>query len=342
MRPSAGLAASLFLTALALSGCGHGTVIGSGPSPTPTPIAPHVLNEYTIPTANSSPWTITTGVDGYLYFTENGASKIGRMSTGGAFLDIATPTANAGPMDIILGPGNQIWFTEQIGKLGTFTSFSSTAFTEHTIPWAGAQPVALTMGPGFNTLYFSDAANNAIGEYNVSAGIFSGPFAIPTAGSNPQYLVRGPDNNIWFCEYNSGKIGHFNVSTNTVDAEYTIPWPGAKPEDILVGQDNALWFTDDNPAAPSLGRLNASTLQFTQYPLNAAKSALGIVSDEHFNLQVADGANNSIGIFDINSKSFAEYTMTTASSYPWFGTLGPDGLTYWVEHDANKIAQFIY
>ncbi len=75
MRRSAGLAASLFFTALALAGCGHGTVIGSNPLPTASPIVPKVTNEFAVPTAGANPGGITVGSDGFLYFTEQGDGK---------------------------------------------------------------------------------------------------------------------------------------------------------------------------------------------------------------------------------------------------------------------------
>src|SRR5579872_1327398 len=87
MRRSAGLAASLFLSALSLAGCGHGTVIGSAtPTPAPTP-PPKVTNEFAIPTAGSQPGGITLGTDGYLYFAEQTSGKLGRVSTGGTFTE---------------------------------------------------------------------------------------------------------------------------------------------------------------------------------------------------------------------------------------------------------------
>jgi hypothetical protein len=46
-----------------------------------------VINEYPLPTANSSPSEITLGPDGALWFTENGGNKIGWITTAGVITE---------------------------------------------------------------------------------------------------------------------------------------------------------------------------------------------------------------------------------------------------------------
>lgn len=53
------------------------------------------LDEYTVPTTNSSPNSITAGPDGNIWFTENAGNKIGKMIANGVFL---------GPAGVRLAP----------------------------------------------------------------------------------------------------------------------------------------------------------------------------------------------------------------------------------------------
>ena len=108
MRLKAPLAGCIAATAaLALAGCGHGTVIGSGPLPTPTPAVPHISNEFAV-AANSQPQGIAAGTDGFLYFTEegqaNGNPQIGKLSTGGAVKEFPVLPATAVPFGIVKDP----------------------------------------------------------------------------------------------------------------------------------------------------------------------------------------------------------------------------------------------
>ena len=54
-------------------------------------------------------------------------------------------------------------------------------------------------------MWFTDTANNAIGEIGISGAIIE--FPIPTSNSNPSGLAVGPDGNLWFTEQNRAKIG---------------------------------------------------------------------------------------------------------------------------------------
>ena len=79
--------------------------------------------EFTIPSASSFPFGITTGPDGALWFAENNGNKIGRVTTSGAFTEYTLPTANSGPWGITTGPDGGIWFTEyNTGKIGRITT----------------------------------------------------------------------------------------------------------------------------------------------------------------------------------------------------------------------------
>jgi len=341
LRGSAGLGAISILFALALAGCGNGQVIGSGPLPTAPPVTPNVSFEYKVTTANSSPAAIVTGKDGFLYFTEQAASKIGQLTTNGSLKEISTKTAAAHPADIIVGPDNLIWFTEPgVHKIAQITSFTATAPTnEHTVPWANAAPAFMAVGTASNTMYFTDTANSAIGEVT-TLGTFTGPFATLTPNANPLGIALGPDNNMWFCENGVDKIGHFNASTNTVDHEFTLS-PGAHPVQIVQGPDGAMWFTENNAAGPKLGRISTQGVM-NEYTLTGAKSATGLALDIFGNFVITDPTNNSIGVFTVNTLSFTEYPIKTANSNPTSVTLGPDARMYFTETAANQIGQFSY
>ena len=65
-----------------LVGCGASTSQSSGPTPSSTKHLKGTITEFPIPTPNSVPNAITAGPDGNLWFTENGANKIGQITNG--------------------------------------------------------------------------------------------------------------------------------------------------------------------------------------------------------------------------------------------------------------------
>src|SRR5437868_6578127 len=66
------------------------------------------FTEFDVPTMNSSPWGITVGPDGALWFTELVGGNIGRITVAGVITEypITTPstTPNSSPFGIVTGP----------------------------------------------------------------------------------------------------------------------------------------------------------------------------------------------------------------------------------------------
>ena len=81
------------------------------------------FTEFSIPTANSTPFGITAGPDGNLWFAEQSAARIGRITTAGIFDEYGTPTAYSEPIGIVAGSDGALWFTEfNVGKIGRITT----------------------------------------------------------------------------------------------------------------------------------------------------------------------------------------------------------------------------
>jgi hypothetical protein len=105
--------------------------------------------------AGSKPFEITAGPDGALWFTEFGASKIGRITTAGVVTnEYATPTPSAGPIGITTGLDGNLWFTESsVGKIGRLVPDPPAGPTPDS---AGSDrtPPAFTRKPSFSPARF--------------------------------------------------------------------------------------------------------------------------------------------------------------------------------------------
>jgi serine/threonine protein kinase len=116
------------------------------------------ITEFPVP----SPFLITKGPDGNLWFTEDVGNKIGRISPSGTITEFPIPTAQSSPIGIAAGPDGNLWFTEyygnQIGRIspgGTITEFP--------VPTARSGFYGITAGPDGN-LWFTEDVGNKIGR----------------------------------------------------------------------------------------------------------------------------------------------------------------------------------
>lgn len=313
MRRSAGLAAALFFTALGLAGCGHGTVIGSGPLPTAKPVPPSVAAEYTVPTANAAPAGLTSARDGFDYFGEENAGNIGQISLGGAVKEFGIAanggTAGNDAYGITSGPDGNLWFTERGTSPGIGTmKIAGNAVTEY--PIAGSSPAFIITGPATDSLVFTDPGHNAIGQISTAGAVTE--TTIPTANANPLGLTVGPNQMVYFVEHDASKIGIYDPVAKTITEIQTLT-PNAGPTAIALGPGGAVWFTENNVA--QAGWLNGSGTM-KEFPLTPAASATAMTIGADNNLYFTDPVQNKIGVLNLLTLQASEFSVPTGNAFP--------------------------
>lgn len=114
----------------------------------------------------SEPTGIAVGPDGNLWFTENGADEIGRITTTGATLTPFSLTPGAMPTGITLGGDKRVWFTEtgldNIGRLTAAGRLVELPLPSATTGAVDAQPTGITAGPE-GTIWFTEPNTGANG-----------------------------------------------------------------------------------------------------------------------------------------------------------------------------------
>ena len=105
------------------------------------------ITEYALPTPAAGPVGITTGPDGALWFTEQFANNIGRISTGTAptITEIEVPSPAGIPESIATGADGALWFTERENRqLGRIVPEEPARVTEFARRADASGPTALT------------------------------------------------------------------------------------------------------------------------------------------------------------------------------------------------------
>ena len=286
--------------------------------------------EFAIPTASSYPTGITAGPDGNLWFTENLANQIGRITPAGVITEFVIPTPNSDPSGIAAGPDGNLWFTEFSGKkIGRITPTG--VITEFAIQTAGLIGAdSITAGPDGN-LWFTESYANKIGRIT-PAGVIS-EFSVPTANSGPSGISAGPDGNLWFTEGNTNKIGR--ITPAGAFTEFLIPTAGSQPWGITAGPDGNLWFTENS--ANKIGRITpaGSITEFVIPTGNSGPASITVGPDG--NLWFTEPSNNKIGRIT-PAGVITEFAIATTGGLPWTITAGPDGKLWFTVWGADKIA----
>jgi virginiamycin B lyase len=291
-----------------------------------------IITEFPNPTASGAPAVITAGPDGNVWYTENGAGKIARITPAGTITEFPNPGPSTSPIGIVTGPDGNLWVAEsQNSTIGKMTTSGS--ITQYPTPTQSASPFFITRGPGGN-LWFTEAAANNVATITTSGTITEYP--VPTQHSTPFGITEGPDKNLWFTENAQPQIGV--VTTSGAVTEY--PIPSATPTSsfgITSGADGALWFSEVQNNA--IGRSTTLGTVFPSYPLPEA------TSDPAFPTLGPDGAvwftelaGNRIGRIT-TSGAISEYAVPTAMSEPAVITVGADGALWFTELIGNKVGR---
>ena len=122
------------------------------------------MTEWTVPTASSRPFGMTTDSSGSVYFTEFDGNKVGRLvPSSNVITEWTVPTASSGPESISTDSFGNVYFTElTVNKVGRLVP-STNVITEWTVPTAGSGPLGLSTDSS-GSVYFTELNVNKIGR----------------------------------------------------------------------------------------------------------------------------------------------------------------------------------
>jgi virginiamycin B lyase len=309
-----------------------------------------VTTEFPVPTASSGPLDIAAGSDGALWFVEQSADKIGRISTSGtitefpltgSFSNSCSGTSRA-PNSITTGPDGALWFTEFCAnKIGRITT--SGAITQYAIPFTGP-PTDITAGPD-GALWFV-GLDQSLGRITTD-GMFT-ELPIDNVGTNPlsDGIVTGPDNALWFTSRND-RIGRFDPIGLTFSST-VVPTANSNPYAITTGPDGALWFTESSDIADiKIGRITTSgTITEFQIPDDTTPTSIATGADGNLWFTEAGTSGNNVARMT-PAGVLTEFPVPSPGVPPGntnvYGiTPGPDGALWFTELTANKIGRITH
>jgi streptogramin lyase len=206
------------------------------------------------------PYDLTSGPNGDLWFTDNGATKaVGYITPSGTIHEFSAPAGET-PLQIVGGADGNVWFYAAAGppnevvKMtpgGTFTSYPFTSTLSEIAD-------NMVVGPD-GDIWFSDMGTTSIGKIAPDGTITEYPLA---PGALPTNITVGPDGNLWFAD-NSSAIGRITTSGSVEEFKSGLQ-TGAVPDAIAAGPDGNVWFTDQYGNQRAIGRVTPSG-QITEF-----------------------------------------------------------------------------
>jgi streptogramin lyase len=162
-------------------------------------------------------------------------------------------------------------------------------------------------------------------------------YPLPIANSDPEYIVAGPDGNLWFTEYLS-RVGRISTSGQIVDySTGSGIAANSKPRGIALGSDGNLWFTEQ--AGNQVERLTTS-------PPHARDNSPGITANSS-PTGIAAGPDGDIWFTEVTANKIGRIypagvtgviTEFAVGSQPTWITSGPDG-NLWYTLQVDRVGR---
>lgn len=292
--------------------------------------------------------TLATDNDGNLWVLRDNGGDVVKLNPTSAKAQVyLNPAVNSGAQGITSGPNDTIWFAETYGNRVTEMSVTSQIVNAQPLNTTNSQPTSIVWQPGTQTIWFTEANNNALGEFTI--GTDSAPKDLPLpdnlANSAPDNIIVGPDHNLWFILTNRQSIGRYILASNTFDA-FKLADPTCTPTSLAAGPDGNVWFTAQS--CDAIGVLNTNGTQVKSFPLptttqpNGADSEPGslIVGPDHQSFWFVESLANKIGHISLDGQTIQEYPLA-ANSAPTSITVGADGHLWFTETNADSVGEIL-
>jgi virginiamycin B lyase len=294
------------------------------------------FQEFPVP-SGGSPYLITWGFSGDLWFTEPEFNKVAKITSAGVITEYDVPTANSNPLGIATVGGGDAWFTEyNANKIGHVTAAG--VFSEFTIPTPSSGPWGIIPGPT-GGYWFVEQLGNKIGFINNAGTITEYP--IPTPSSFPVTIDWVTNDRLWFTEGGTNKIG--SITVGGVITEYPAI-AGAGLGRIATGYDGFdfvdMWFVEQS--ADKVGKI-ASDGTVTEYNLQAASFPFDVNYGFDGNTYVPEpGANLIARINPLGA--ILEFQVPTPNAQPTGVPQagGPNGKIWFTERNARRIGTMTF
>jgi virginiamycin B lyase len=298
------------------------------------------IKEYEVPTPRSRPHDPALAPDGSLWYTGQGANKLGRLDPKtGEFKEYVLKTPDSGPHGLVADKQGKIWFTAisggYLGKLDPKTG----EVTEYRPP--GDQEID-PHTPVFDhegILWFTNEDTNYIGRLDPKTGKMS-LTKVPTPHAVPYGIVILKNGTPLFCEFGTNKLATIDPKSMTIH-EYPLPDANARPRRLALAPDNTIFYTDYargylghfDPAGGKLVKEWAS-------PGGAESEPYGIAITNDGEVWYSESGirPNTLVRFDPRSETFSTKQIPSGGGVVRNMIATPDGRLYLACSGVNKVA----
>ncbi|GAA4737688.1 hypothetical protein GCM10023350_22150 [Nocardioides endophyticus] len=292
---------------------------------------------FPVPTSEAGVGRIVTAPDGTMWFTEEDANKVGKVTPGGQVTEFAFPAEFPGTTrlkDLDVAPDGTIWVLYESGEKLRHIRPDGSTITDWSLDAQG-DPV------GDSVRVAPNGTAWVVGQFDesiVATVTDSGGQLLPNPPECEDSLGMGVDGSMW-CRTSSG-LNHLNPAGGGVS--YPANNYAAYPYAIAAGPVGSIWFGRyfsgtmfTSPDDGEVGYLDAATSQVTAYDTGSRTAPADLVQGPDGNMWFTSiGAAAGIGHISAGGRG----ALTAIGGYePESLTFAKDGAIFATDPTNNVI-----
>ncbi len=301
------------------------------------------ITEYSVPTSDSGPIAITSGMSQTLWFTEFQSGKIASLSMpSGVITEIPiSGETGAHPATIALDHRGNVWFTDENNASGSVWMYnpSNSSFSQFKTPDPKTIPIFALVDVQDN-IWFSEINKDKIGEL-AQPNYALTEYALPTTGSGPAEMSIQPGTSyLWITEEYTSRIARFDMADHSL-IEFIPNVSLRYPVGIVADQSGNIWVAEHGGSSIVLFQPSNSTWSkfLTSIPSNVQQgysAPATLTLDKLGRLWFVEHFSNKVGRL-LPPNLIEEFTIPTPGAYSLLDTVDANGNFWFTEFYANKI-----
>lgn len=266
-----------------------------------------IIQEFKVPNKSTAGiHSAVMGSDGYVWFTEQGVTKIGKFDPNTKEMsEYSVPKTG----EYMKGTPMESWPMLNLGHVHTIredrlgfiwtTGNPLRRFDPRTGKWDEFREIRACYGIDFDkdgNVWFANYPDpdGKIGTVDIKTLKIT-TFPVPTTNGGPRRIALDRMGFVWFTEYRGNKIGRFDPKTKTFK-EVSLPDQDPSPYAIGIDRNDLVWFNSDRDDI--IERLDPKTDEITEYPFPYAEIGIReIRPDQEGRMWFTSPANNKVGYF---------------------------------------------
>jgi virginiamycin B lyase len=295
------------------------------------PSAVHALRvkEYAVP-AGSHPHDVAPAPDGTVWYTAQGAGKLGRLDPAtGKVTEVPLGDGSA-PHGVIVGPDGAAWVTD--GGLNAVVRVDHGTLAVKTYP--------LPASNGYTNLNTATFDRQGRLWFTGQSGIYgrldprSGAMRVFTApgGTGPYGITTTPAGQVWYASLAGSHVARIDLSSGKA-ARFRPPTKGQGARRIWSDSRGQLWVSEWN--AGKVARYDPKSRRWREWRLPGAAQPYAVYVDDHDVVWLTDFGASAIVRFDPAAQRFTRVRLRAGANVRQL--LGRPGVVWGAESGADRL-----